>query len=88
MKNKNAKTPDWVRAFSFKKILPGIEKIGFTTLGILLALWVNNYDEGRKNMKSNKKPSLKSSWIGARPPRFAGNHRWVRLSGLEYRNDF
>ena len=55
MKNKNAKTPDWVRAFSFKKILPGIEKIGFTTLGILLALWVNNCDEGRKKQEIEQK---------------------------------
>ena len=55
MKNKNAKTPDWVRAFSFKKILPGIEKIGFTTLGILLALWVNNCDEGRKKQEVEQK---------------------------------
>ncbi len=58
MKNKNAKTPDWVRAFSFKKILPGIEKIGFTTLGILLALWVNNCDEGRKKHEIEQKTLL------------------------------
>ncbi len=58
MKNKNAKTPDWVRAFSFKKILPGIEKIGFTTLGILLALWVNNCDEGRKKQEIEQKTLL------------------------------
>jgi len=58
MKNKIAKTLDWVRAFSFKKILPVSEKIGYTTLGILLALWVNNCDEGRKKQEIEQKTLL------------------------------
>ncbi|MDX1910791.1 MAG: hypothetical protein SFV22_04860, partial [Saprospiraceae bacterium] len=44
--------------FSLKKIVPAAEKIGFTTLGILLALWINNWDESRKKREIEKETLL------------------------------
>jgi hypothetical protein len=44
--------------FKIKKILPAAEKIGYTTLGILLALWINNCDEGRKKREIERKTLL------------------------------
>lgn len=58
MKSKARKRPSWLVEIPFKKLLPAVEKIGFTTLGILLALWVNNLDEGRKKREIEHKTLL------------------------------
>jgi hypothetical protein len=48
MKSKMKKSPPWQVWTQLKKLKSPAEKIGFTTLGILLALWINNLDEQRK----------------------------------------
>lgn len=48
----------WLRTLQFPAILPAVEKIGYTTLGILLALWINNCDEGRKSREIEQKTLL------------------------------
>lgn len=55
MKFKPFKLPLWLRSFRPKTILPAAEKIGFTTIGILLAFWVNNCDESRKKLEIEQK---------------------------------
>lgn len=39
-------------------MIPAVEKVGFTTLGILLALWINNWDESRKKREIEKETLL------------------------------
>jgi hypothetical protein len=48
----------WFRSLPTQTILPAAEKIGYTTLGILLALWVNNCDEGRKKLEIEQRTLL------------------------------
>lgn len=55
MKSKSSRRPWWPKVFSFNKLLPATEKIGYTALGILLAFWVNNCDEGRKKREIEQK---------------------------------
>lgn len=55
MKFKSFKLPIWLQSFRLKAMLPAAEKIGYTTIGILLALWVNNCDEGRKKLEIEQK---------------------------------
>jgi hypothetical protein len=58
MKSKVRKTPSWRTAISLKKIMPALGKIGFTTLGILLALWVNNCNDDHKKRNTERETLL------------------------------
>lgn len=58
MKSKNKKTNRWQISPLLQKLKSPAEKIGFTTLGILLALWINNLDENRKKREIEQKTLL------------------------------
>lgn len=58
MKSKNKKTNKWQISPLLQKLKSPAEKIGFTTLGILLALWINNLDENRKKREIEQKTLL------------------------------
>ncbi|HLP95760.1 MAG TPA: hypothetical protein VK168_17070 [Saprospiraceae bacterium] len=58
MKSKSKKTTQWQIVPLLKKLRSPAEKIGFTTLGILLALWINNLDEKRKKREIEQKTLL------------------------------
>lgn len=62
-------------------LLPAFEKIGYTTLGILLALWINNCDEGRKKRDIEQK-TMKELYAGMEQDRKDVEES---ITGYEYR---
>jgi hypothetical protein len=58
MKMKKSGKNRWPETLSRGKIITAAEKIGFTTIGILLALWINNWDESRKKRAIEKETLL------------------------------
>ena len=55
MKFKPFKWPVWLHTFQPKMLFQAVEKITYTTIGILLALWINHCDEDRKKLEIERK---------------------------------
>jgi hypothetical protein len=58
MKFKVLKLRKFLHSLQLKPFLPAAEKIGYTALGILLALWVNKCDEKWKKLEIEQKTLL------------------------------
>lgn len=71
----------WLKGLRLSGLLPAFEKIGYTTLGILLALWVNNCDEGRKKRDIEQK-TMKELYAGMEQDRKDVEES---ITGYEYR---
>jgi hypothetical protein len=81
MKIKRFQGFQWLNSLRPTALLPAAEKIGYTTLGILLALWVNNCDEGRKKLEIEQK-TMKELYAGMEQDRKDVEES---IAGYEYR---
>lgn len=81
MKIKRFQGFQWLNSLRPAALLPAAEKIGYTTLGILLALWVNNCDEGRKKLEIEQK-TMKELYAGMEQDRKDVEES---ITGYEYR---